>query len=178
MQVIQSVTGRLYELSHKHRRPGYNFIKFKGQLYAKHFRNGMLFDDRGLVGANVVTTEFCEDVVDNLIAEVAAFGDYKFHQSGVGSGGPVIGDTAATLDLTGPPPTPATGTQIESTAVIYESVATVNYTSSLAITEHGLGNNATWLSGTLMDRHTFTVINVVNTDSIEFTYDLTVTAGG
>jgi hypothetical protein len=29
-----------------------------------------------------------------------------------------------------------------------------------------------------MDRHTFAAINVVNGDSIEFTYELTCTSGG
>ena len=34
----------------------------------------------------VVTDDFCEDIVDNLIAEVSAFGDYKYHHSGTGVG--------------------------------------------------------------------------------------------
>ena len=59
---------------------------------------------------------------------------------------------------------------------IYKSVGTITYTTTKAITEHGLFNIVT--AGILMDRHTFTAINVVNTDQIEFTYELTVNDGG
>jgi hypothetical protein len=55
-------------------------------------------------------------------------------------------------------------------------VATFNFTSTLAITEWGLFSAST--SGTLWDRRTFSAINVANGDSIQFTYTLTVPAGG
>lgn len=177
MNIIKSLTGRLYEMAHKHKRPGYQLIKFKGELYLKHLRLGILLKDHGKVSANVVTTEFCEDLVDNLIAEGAAFGDYKFHVSGTGSGAPAIGDTQATF--TAPDGDPLdSGTQVEATSVIYRSVATIDYTGTKAVVEHGILNNATLASGILLDRSTFTVINVENLDSIEFTYELTCTAGG
>lgn len=178
MNILQSGVGKLYEMLHKHKRPGYNFLKFKGVLYLKHMRSGLLLKDHGLVSANLVTTIFCEDLVDNLIAEVPQFGDYKYHQSGVdASPSPAIGDTNAIIDTTGCP-APIAGTQVQSTAVIYESVVTVPYVSSLSITQHGIGNNSTWGSAILMDHHGFTAVPVVNGDSIQFTYDLTCTAGG
>jgi len=43
------------------------------------------------------------------------------------------------------------------------------------VTEHGLFNASS--AGTLMDRTVFSAINVVNGDSIQFTYELTATAG-
>jgi hypothetical protein len=71
----------------------------------------------------------------------------------------------------------ATGTQVEgASANIYKSVGTIAYTTTKAITEHGLFNDAT--AGTLMDRTKFAAVNVVSGDSIEFTYQLTVSAGG
>jgi hypothetical protein len=131
-------------------------------------------EDFGVVCRRVVTTVFVNDMVDNLITELAAWGDYKFHDSGIGVTGPVIGDT----DIeTSDGEARVAGTQIEgASANIYKSVGTITYTTTKAITEHGLFNIIT--AGILMDRHTFTAINVVNTDQIEFTYELTCTAGG
>jgi len=60
--------------------------------------------------------------------------------------------------------------------VQYVSVGTISYTTTKAITEHGLFNTAD--STVLMDRTVFSAINVVDGDSIQFTYTLTVTAGG
>jgi len=54
-------------------------------------------------------------------------------------------------------------------------VGTISYTTTKAITEHGLFNAAT--AGTLLDRTVFTVINVVSGDSIQFTYELECAAG-
>lgn len=157
--------------------PSPHFMVFMGGLWVKHIRHDGWVKNYGLVGRRAVCDDWVEDVVDNLIAEVAAFGDYKYHQSGTNATGAAATDTVSTLDTTSFP-APVAGTQVENAANIYESVATVNYTGTLAVEEHGIGNNATWLSGILLDRHTFTVINVVNGDSIEFTYRLTCTAGG
>lgn len=59
---------------------------------------------------------------------------------------------------------------------IYKSVGTVSYTSTKAITEHGLFNKAT--AGTLLDRTVFSAVNVVSGDACEFTYEYTVSTGG
>ena len=173
-KLAKYASAKAYELIHGYRAPHY--VKFGGTLSVKHIKADGRVDDRGIVAVNQVTDVFCEDLVDNLIAEVAAFGDYKFHISGVNVAAENQTDTEATI--TGATPTPVTGTQVESTSVIYESVATIPYVSTLAITAHGLINNTTKAGSILMDHSQFTVINVVNTDSIEFTYDLTCTAGG
>jgi hypothetical protein len=120
----------------------------------------------------LVTTAFVNDLVDELQA-AAEFHDYKYHDSGVGVTAANIADTdIETTDGE----TRATGTQTENAANIYESVGTINYSTTKAITEHGLFNNLT--GATLMDRHDFAAMNVDNGDAIEFTYRLTVTAGG
>ncbi len=127
----------------------------------------------GVVSRNLVTTALVNFIVDNLIAETAEFGDFKYHDSGVGVTGAAVGDTdIETTDGE----SRATGTQVENAANIYESVGTISYTTTKAITEHGLFSKAT--GTTLMDRHTFAAINVVNGDSIQYTFDFTVTAGG
>lgn len=127
----------------------------------------------GVLSRRVVTTAFVNFVVDQLQTETSVFGDFKFHDSGVGTTAENVTDTG--METTDGE-SRATGTQTESAANAYRSVGTISYTTTKAITEHGLFNDAS--AGTLMDRSVFSAINVVNGDSIQFTYTLTLTAGG
>ena len=127
----------------------------------------------GVLDLRLVTTAFVTFVVDQLQTETSVFGDFKYHDAGVGTTDPAVGDTA--IETTDGE-SRATGTQTETSANVYSSVGTISYTTSKAITEHGLFNDAS--AGTLMDRSEFAAVNVVNGDSIQFTYSLTVTAGG
>ena len=127
----------------------------------------------GVLSRRVVTTAFVNFVTDQLQTETSVFGDFKFHDSGVGTTAENASDTG--IETTDGEAR-ATGTQTESAANAYRSVGTISYTTTKAITEHGLFNDAT--TGTLMDRSVFSAINVVNGDSIQFTYTLTLTAGG
>ena len=134
----------------------------------------------GLVSAKLVTTAFCEFMVDQLIAEDSEFGDFKYHDSGTGVTGANITDTAMETESTEQvDELRAVGTQVEGTSVQYSSVGTITYDGAGgAITEHGLFSDTRVGGGTLMDRHVFAAINVVATESIQFTYTLTCTAGG
>lgn len=146
---------------------------FLGELRAvKIYADGHK-EDYGVVGWRVVTTAFVSFVVDQLQTETSVFGDFKFHDSGVGTTAENIADTG--IETTDGE-SRATGTQTESAANAYRSVGTISYTTTKAITEHGLFNDAT--TGTLMDRTVFSAINVVNGDSVQFTYTLTLAAGG
>jgi len=127
----------------------------------------------GVLSRRVVTTAFVNYVVDQLQTETSTFGDFKFHDSGVGTTAENITDTG--IETTDGE-SRTTGTQTESAANAYRSVGTIAYTTTKAITEHGLFNDAS--TGTLMDRSVFSAINVVNGDSIQFTYTLTISAGG
>lgn len=127
----------------------------------------------GVLGYRVVTTAFVSFVVDQLQTETSVFGDFKYHDSGVGTTAENVTDTA--METTDGE-SRATGTQTESAATAYRSVGTISYTTTKAITEHGLFNDVS--AGTLMDRTVFSAVNVVNGDSIQFTYTLTVSAGG
>lgn len=129
--------------------------------------------DYGVVGYRVVTTAFVNFVVDQLQTETSVFGDFKYHDSGVGTTAENAADT--TMETTDGE-NRSTGTQTETSANIYRSVGTITYTTTKAITEHGLFNDSS--TGTLMDRTVFSAINVVNTDSITFTYSLTISSGG
>ena len=126
-----------------------------------------------VLGFRVVTTAFVSFVVDQLQTETSVFGDFKYHDSGVGT----TAENVANTDIeTTDAESRATGTQTESSATVYQSVGTISYTTTKAITEHGLFNAATGV--TLMDRTVFSAINVVNGDSVQFTYSLTCAAGG
>jgi len=128
----------------------------------------------GLVSTQLVTDAFVEFMVDQLQAETSEWGDFKYHDSGIGTTNPATGDTGIE---TSDEESRATGSQTEgASANIYKSVGTISYTTTKAITEHGLFSTSD--STTLMDRHEFSAINVVNGDSIEFTYQLTCSSGG
>lgn len=126
----------------------------------------------GVLGRRVITTAYCEFMVDQHQTESSVIGDYKFHDSGVGTTNEASGDTA--IETTDGE-SRATGTQVEESSVIYRSVGTISYTTTKSITEHGLFSAST--GATLMDRTEFAIISVVNGDSIQFTYGITYAAG-
>jgi phage baseplate assembly protein gpV len=143
-----------------------------GKLEAVLFHDGQAID-YGVLGYRVVTTAFVNFVVAQLQTETSVFGDYKYHDSGVGTTAENVANTA--METTDGE-SRATGSQAEgASANIYKSIGTIAYTTTKAITEHGLFNDVS--AGTLMDRTVFTAVNVVNGDSIQFTYNLTLTAG-
>jgi hypothetical protein len=125
----------------------------------------------GVVSQRVVTTAgvgFLVDCMQNL-AEAEAI---NFHQSGTGTAAEAVGDAALGTAVG----SRVAGTQSEPSANVYRTVATLSYTATSAITEHGVFTAST--GGVLWDRSVFSAINVVNGDSIQFTYNLTVNAGG
>ena len=146
-----------------------------GRLHiVKHHGKDGSRTNYGWAAYGLVTDAFVEFMVDQLQAETAEWGDFKFHESGTG----VVAANVADVDIGNPSEAARdTGTQIEgATAEIYKSVATVDYTGGFAITEHGIFS--TLAAATLLDRHVFGAINVINLDSIVFTYELTCNSGG
>lgn len=133
--------------------------------------------DYGIVSRRLVTDVFVEEMVDQLQTESSTWGDYKWHESGTGTTNPAVGDTG--IETTAPNSAPVAGSQTEgATAEIYKSVGTCSYTGADAVTEHVLSNVETTAQGITMDRHEFAVITTASGDSIEFTYQLTVSSGG
>lgn len=143
------------------------------ELSLVHHKSDGTHVDYGVVGYRVVTTAFVNFLVDMLQTDTTEIGDFKFHDSGVGTTAENAADT--TMETTDGE-SRSTGTQTETSSNIYRSVGTITYTTTKAITEHGLFSQVT--SGTMMDRTVFSAINVVNTDSITFTYSLTISSGG
>ena len=111
---------------------------------------------------------------EELIVDLLVTSAYKYVGSGVGITAPVKANAAlesASL------PSRVAGAQSEgTTASIYKVIATVPYTTTLAITECGVFDSAGTgnppSGGILFIRGTFAAINVVNTDSIQFTITL------
>ena len=144
-----------------------------GESYAVLIKADGQRVDYGLLSCRVVTTAFVNFLVDQLQTETSEFGDFKYHDSGVGNTAEAVGDTD--METTDGEDRVA-GTQTEgASANIYKSVGTISYTSTKAITECGLFSQST--GATLMDRSVFSAVNVVDGDSIEFTYQITMTAG-
>jgi hypothetical protein len=120
-------------------------------------------------GVNYMASDFASGGVTPTIS------GFKFHDSGVGTTAAAVGDTTIQTAAT-PAPARVSGTPSNPSANQYRSVATVAYTGTNAITEWGLFSASS--AGSLWDRRVFSAINVVNGDSIQFTYTLTVNNGG
>lgn len=146
---------------------GDSVIKVTTGLTARHIRNGKEINRREVLNRKV-TDDFVDCIVDNLIAETSAFGDFKHHDSGTGTNSESQTDSALQTPC-GEART--VGSQEEGSQTYeYKSIATHTYAGSFAITEHGLFNNAS--GGVLMDRTVFSAINVGSGDKIEFTFTI------
>jgi hypothetical protein len=151
---------------------------FGGGLYLKHTRasDGKTVD-YGLVSRAKVTAEFVAYLTDQLQTEDTTIGDFKYHISGTDATAEANTHTSL-LGATGTVRT--IGTQTEgASAWIYQSAATITYTSTHAVVEHGIFNaaySASQADGTLLDRSTFSAVNVVSADTVTYTYQLTNTS--
>jgi len=110
---------------------------------------------------------------DFLSGSSARINSFTYIDSGEGT-------TAASTSDTGLQ-TPAgtarvNATQSNPAGNQYRLVGLIPFTSAKAITEMGVFSASS--SGTLLDRRVFAVINVDNGDSIQFTWTLTIPAGG
>jgi hypothetical protein len=129
----------------------------------------------GNLGKRVVTDEGVAFLVDDWDDNTTDITNMNFHDSGTG----VVGENQTDTDLGTPagPTTRATGTKSQPSANVLQSLATIAYTGTLAITEHGLFSTAARATTELWDRTVFAAINVESGDSIQFTYQCTLTAG-
>lgn len=137
--------------------------------------------DYGTVSYRVVTDAGVAMIVDDLDNNAADISTLNYHGCGTGTTAEAAGDTALITESTtilNPDSTRATGTRSQPAANQFRSVGTVTFDGSGAITEHGLFSESWANNGTLLDRSVFSAINVASGDSIQFTYTLTLTAGG
>lgn len=128
--------------------------------------------DYGTISRQVVTTAgvtaLANAFINTFEPEI-----FNFHASGTGGTAEAIGDTALVTEVE----TRVAGAQTSPSAGLYRTIATVAYTATRTITEHGIFSQLA-TGGTLWDRSLFTGIPVISGDSIQFTYTATFTAGG
>jgi len=145
-------------------------IKLKGTLAARLIHKDGKVENLGIIADKKVTDAFVAYLVDSLQDSTTDPMDaFKYHDTGTGTNAEDKTDTALQ--------TPCgeardIGTQVEgASAWIFKTVSEHTYAGPFAITEHGVFSAAA--AATLMDRSVFAAINVVATDKIEFTYQLT-----
>jgi len=149
-------------------------MPLQGRLYAVVKRKDGRIEDLGLICKKCVTDAFVQYLVDSMQdSSTYPMDVFKWHASGTGTTAESASDTALENEVE----SRVEGTQEEGeSANIYQSVATITYSASYSITEHGIFSAST--GGTLLDRSVFSAINVDSGDSIQFTYKLTVNSGG
>lgn len=141
-------------------------------------RNGQVLD-YGLASLRVVTDTGVGFIVDAFQNSVE-MENMKFHGIGTGGAAEGAGNTALTTELTtqySVDNTRATGTTTETSANIYRTVGTNTVDSAVSITEHGILSQAATGGGVLLDRTLFTAVALANGDSLQSTYDFTITSG-
>lgn len=153
---------------------------FYGQLWITVIRANGEPVELGLASLRVVTTAGVGFIVD-AFQNLTELENLKYHGCGTGTTAEASSDTALVTESTtalNPDSTRATGSLTEgASANIFRTVGTATFDASAAITEHGIFSQAATGGGTLLDRSVFSAVNVVSGDSIQFTYDLTLTAG-
>lgn len=146
-----------------------------GELSAILIRADGSIVDYGIVGMRVVTDVGVAEMVDDWADGSGDISAFNYHDSGVG--GTAENQTDTTLVTQAGPTTRATGTKSQPSANVIRSIGIIAYAGTLSITEHGLFNQAAQ-GGILWDRTLFSSIGVTSGDSIQFTYNCTMTAGG
>lgn len=152
-----------------------------GRLHATVIRADGRIEHLGLLCTKFVTDAGVAFIVDDWDGGANDISLFNFHGCGTGTTAEAAGDTALVTESTtalNPNDTRATGTKSQPAANQMRSVGTVTFDAAAAITEHGLFTQAATGGGTLLDRSVFSAINVANGDSIQFTYTLTLSAGG
>jgi len=131
----------------------------------------------GTLAYRVITDNGVAFLVDDWDADTTDITTMNFHACGTGAVAENQTDSALGAEATTITDRVA-GTKSQPAANQLRSVGTQSFTGSGAITEHGLFSVITESAGVLWDRSVFAAINVVNGDSIQWTYTCTVAANG
>lgn len=157
---------------------------FYGQLFLTVLRADGSVEELGLAQCRIITTAGVRFICDDFNAGGTDVTNMKFHGLGTGATAEVVGNTAIQTELTtqySVDNTRATGTQASatvSTNATYTTVGTNTVDAAAAVTEWGLLSQAATGGGTLLDRVTFSVVNLASGDSLQSTFVLTLNSGG
>lgn len=175
-------------------------VVIESSLGLRHFRGarwtGLLWDvadatlvqDFGVVGCRVVTNAAAQYISDTFIAAGSPL-CVSFNYHGIGTfssaGAELVTETACYSEFGSVYVTNsirATGVQTRgASANIYRSVGTNTVDNPIGVMEHGLFSYPGMASSsvaTMLDRTAFAVVNLASGDSLQSTYELTITAGG
>jgi len=150
-----------------------NVTTMSGKLGAKYlFKNGPVVD-YGTLSYQEVTNDFAEFLVTTMQTADTSLSTFYYHGAGTDNTAESSGDTALGSEILR-----STGSLDETSAMVFKSVATLTFGSSNSVEEHGLFNEDTSGPGIMLDRSTYTAIDLNSSDQIEYTYELTVESGG
>lgn len=148
-----------------------NSFTIKDTLWVRHYDKDGNLKEKRCLGHNLVVDDGMEYIVDAWQNSVE-LETVKYHDTGEGVTGANASDSGME-SATGF--TRATGSLTEAdNAKEFKTVGTVSCTGTKAVTEWGLFSASS--GGVLMARNVFSAINVVNTDSIEFTWECQLSA--
>jgi len=138
--------------------------------------------ERGLLSTKTVTTAGT-DALAQAFQGAFTLGNFKFHGFGTGTTAEAAAHANLVTELTTAYASDSvrpTGSQANGASnSAYKTIATLSPDANCAITEHGLFSNSTVGQGVLWDRSVFSAINLVgSSDSLQVTYELTLTANG
>ncbi len=151
-----------------------------GELFGRVIHADGSVTELGLLGRRVVTTAgvaWLASAFDNTVEAE----DMKYHGFGTGTNAENVSNTALQTELTtqyATDNTRPTGSQAHGSNT-YTTVATLSPDATVAVTEHGIFNQAANSGGTLFDRTVFSAINLTGSaDSLQASYVLTFPSGG
>lgn len=152
-----------------------------GRLYASVIRAHGAVEHFGLVCTRAITDAGVAFIVDDWDGNVTDITNFNYHGVGTGVTAEAANQTALVTECTtalNPDSTRATGTKSQPSANVMRSVGTLTFDAATAVTEHAVLSQAATGGGTMLDRSVFATINVNPGDSIQFTYDCTLSSGG
>jgi hypothetical protein len=141
------------------------------ELYVRQYHDDWVgwWEDLGRVSSGKVTTAFRDFEALNLVTDSTLYGDFKWHEVGL-SGTAESNAQIGLLSSTGI--ARVAGTQTNPTTNTYQSVATITADTTETWQEHGIFNTAGTV--TMLDRSLISpTVNVVASDTVQFTYVLT-----
>jgi hypothetical protein len=168
------------------RRPSFEALKQTrpgGTLEAFGFLSYKVFDKHGtlkqacpVAGVKEVTVEFTKHLADAMCSSGTPMDNFNAHGMGDGSTAETDTQTALVNQQDGR----NVGSQTHgATSNIYKSVATIVATDAYTAIEHGIFDTTGAASDVMLDR---TIVgsppNLATDDEVEWTYQLTINAGG